>query len=404
MNKYELKLRYGALFYKKKRFLLSVLGIVIGVAAFFVMVSIGEGAKKKLLKEFETFSPDTITVVAGKTRIRGGRPIQVETATTLKVADAKALERLFGVLRVAPVYENTAVVEYGSEATTAMVVGSTPAMFEIRRFKLKSGRIFTDYEAWHNAKVAVIGSKVSEELFGSVNPVGLTIRVRKLPFKVIGVMEQMGTDASGRDLDNQVIIPISSATNRVFNVDYISSIFVQTMGEGYLDAVARSIDDVMKKRHVIVGNKERDYSIIKAEEILKYKKRSTMIFSALIVSISVISLLVGSFGVMAVMMLSVKERQREIGIRKAFGATKRAIILQFLEESALITSVGGIMGMALGALVSAVVSAISRYPYVLPVKPALLSAVITLFFGVVSGVYPAKKAADVDPIDTLTRG
>ncbi len=397
----EYRLLYGAVFHKKVRLFLSVLGIIIGVASLVVMVSVGEGAKKKVLREFETFGSDTIVVMAGKAVVRGGRAIQMELATTLKLEDARPLKRLYGVKRVAPVYDNTVVVEYGRNAASTVAVGTTPAFSKIRRYRLWEGRFFTREEAWKNAKKVVIGWKVKEELFPREDPLGKTIRIRKLPFKVVGVMEKMGTDASGKDQDDQVIVPITSAMNRLFNVDYIKSIFVQVESEGLIDAVARMIDDVMKKRHLILNGKERDYSIVKAEEILKYKKKSAVMFSGLIASISVISLLVGSFGVMAAMMLAVKERKREIGIRKAFGATRGRILFHFLVESLFITLVGGVLGIALGILISLLAIILAHYPFVLPVKPAVIAIVVTVVFGVFSGLYPAKKAADVDPIASI---
>lgn len=401
MNRIALRLKYGALLYNKKRLFLSVLGIVIGVAALVVMVAVGEGAKRKVLKEFETFSPDTIAVVAGKTRLRGGRPIQISIATTLKLADARALERLWGVKRVAPVYEGSALLEYGDNTVQAAVVGSVPKLFLIRRYTLEEGRVFTEREAWHNAKVVVLGYAVKRDLFGDEDALGKPIRVRKIPFEVIGVMEKMGTDAAGRDLDRQVIIPITSVMNRLFNVDYLTSVLVQVEDESLLDQVSGAIDRMLRKRHLITGEKEPDYSIVKAEEILKNKKRSSMIFSAFVVSVSAISLLVGSFGVMAVMILSVKERRREIGIRKAIGADNWSILKQFLKEAVVITMFGGLVGVLLGALFSVFVAWAFKYPLVLPVKSAFVAFSVTLFFGVASGIYPAKKAAAVDPVTTL---
>ncbi len=401
MKGMNLRLKFGAIFYKKKRLFLSVLGIVIGVAAVVVMISVGEGAKEKVMREFETFSPDTLTVVAGKTRIRGGRAITVRRYTTLKMEDAEAVKKILGVVRVAPVYEGSVTVEYERETITCTLVGSTPEIFKIRRFSLLEGRIFTQREAYRNGKVAVIGYRVWKELFKDEDPIGKRIRIRKLPFVVVGLMKKMGTDASGRDLDSQVIIPISSATNRVFNVDYISAIFVQTAGEAFLNDVSTNIERILMERHEIRNPQDKDFSIVRAEEILKGKAQSAMIFSVFIVSIAAISLLVGAFGVMAVMILSVKERRKEIGLRKALGATKKDIVLQFLGESMAITMFGGFLGVVAGFLLSLLVCALAKYPFVNPAKPSAVAFAVTFFFGVVSGVYPALKASQIDPIATL---
>ena len=399
-NGLRLKLLFGAIFFKKLRLFLSILGIIIGVAALVVMVSVGKGAKIKVLKEFRTFGSDTVVVMAGKARIRAGRPVQLEISTTLKMEDAKALKRVFGVVRVAPVFDGTTVVEYETESAFTSVVGTTPDFFRIRRFSLSEGRIFTKKEAFHNAKVAVIGQKVKENLFGNEDPLGKRIRISKIPFEVIGVLDKIGVDASGKDQDDQVIIPITSATNRLFNVDYIKSIFVQVADEGLLDSVVKALDKILSQRHLIKG-REKDYTILKAEEILKYKKKTASIFSMLIASISVISLLVGAFGVMAVMILSVKERTKEIGLRKALGATKKAVVIQFMLEAIFITFFGGLLGLFSGYILVIVFSIIFSYPLVLPVKSAFVAFVITVLFGIFSGVYPAKKAADIDPIYSL---
>jgi len=401
VRRIKFKLLFGALFSKRLRLFLSILGIIIGVAALVVMVSVGEGAKRKVLKEFKTFGSDTIVVMAGKAKVRGGRAVQLQIATTLKLEDADAMKRLFGVLRVAPVYDDTTVVEYETESAFTAVVGTTPEFFRIRRFSLAYGRLFTEKEAFHNAKVVVIGHKVKENLFGDENPLGKRIRISKIPFTVIGVLEKMGVDASGRDQDDQVIIPISSCMNRLFNVDYIKSIFVQVADEKLLDVVAKAIDTLLRKRHGIRKGKSRDYTILKAEEILKYKKRTASIFSVLIATISVISLLVGAFGVMAVMILSVKERNGEIGLRKALGARKRDILFQFMLESLFITLFGGVLGMFVGYILVLIFALLTRYPLVLPVKSALVALAITVAFGVFSGIYPAKKAAEVDPVYSL---
>ena len=401
MKGYAFRLRYGALFYKKRRLFLSILGVVIGVAAIVVMVSVSEGSKAKLMREFETFSPDTLTVVAGRVRLRGGRPITTEKYTTLKLEDAWSLEGIFGVVRVAPVYEGSVVAEYGENSMRVTVVGSTPQIFAIRRYKMAYGRIFTHAEAMKNGKVAVIGYKVCQELFGCRDPVGKRIRIRKLPFLVVGVMEKMGTDASGRDLDSQIIIPISSATNRVFNVDHISSIFVQVASELFLQDVSDNVARILRKRHGIRRGFPDDFSVLKAEEILKNKERSAMIFSIFTISIAFISIIVGSFGVMAVMILSVRERTVEVGLRKALGATEFDIVKQFLEESAVITLFGGIAGSVLGIMMSFVASKLFKYPFVLSPIYLLLSLLIVVALGIVAGIYPARKASKVDPVVSL---
>jgi len=397
------KLLWGGIFFKKLRFFLSLLGIIIGVAALIVMNSFGESAQEKTLKEISTFGPRVMVVVAGNVQVHGGRPIQMEIATTLKPSDAKALRSIDGIKYVSPVYNGLGIVRYKSNTYITTVVGVNREYALIRKFPIILGRNFTNEEVKTYEKVVILGNKVKKELFGKENPLGKQIFINKLPFKVIGVLGPIGIDASGEDQDDQVLIPYTVAMAALYNVDYLKSIYLSVTNVKLIPLVAKRIDQVLLKRHHVT-EKDKDFSILKAEDVLKAKTQTAKIFAVLVGTISILCLVVGALGVTAIMMLSVNERKKEIGIRKAIGAKNRDILFQFLIESVFITLAGGLIGILIGLLVTFVLLPLLHYPLVFPIMPIGISVILTMFFGIVAGIYPAYRASKVSPAILLRQG
>ena len=385
------------------RFFLSLLGIIIGVAALIVMNSFGESAQEKTLKEISTFGPRVMVVVAGNVQVHGGRPIQMEIATTLKPSDAKALRSIDGIKYVSPVYNGLGIVRYKSNTYITTVVGINREYALIRKFPIILGRNFTNEEVKTYEKVVILGNKVKKELFGKENPLGKQIFINKLPFKVIGVLGPIGIDASGEDQDDQVLIPYTVAMAALYNVDYLKSIYLSVTNVKLIPLVAKRIDQVLLKRHHVT-EKDKDFSILKAEDVLKAKTQTAKIFAVLVGTISILCLVVGALGVTAIMMLSVNERKKEIGIRKAIGAKNRDILFQFLIESVFITLAGGLIGILIGLLVTFVLLPLLHYPLVFPIMPIGISVILTMFFGIVAGIYPAYRASKVSPAILLRQG
>lgn len=391
----------GAIMAQRRRSLLATTGVVIGICALIVMIAVGEGAKRKVLKEFESMGRNLIVVSAGGVSIRGGRMIQHETATTLTTEDAQAIgERVKGVASLAPIYDAFAVVEWGRVAARTRITGTTPCYPWVRNFRPVQGRFFNWGEVRGRIRVALLGQAVAQRLFGDRGPIGEIIRIRRVPFVVVGVMEPKGVDASGEDQDDQVIIPITAATIRVFHVTYINSILVQALSEDYIGRVSQGIRGLLRGRHRLRG-KSDDFTVNPMEEILREKERAASIFAVLVASVAAVSLVVGAIGILAVMLLSVRERVQEIGVRRAVGATKRDVLLQFLVESLTLCTVGGIAGIALGVIISLGISLLGRWELILPIKGALAGVFVSLITGILSGSYPAYRASRVHPIDAL---
>ncbi|MCS7149966.1 MAG: ABC transporter permease [Caldimicrobium sp.] len=396
MNILILKLLLGGIFHKKLRLILSILGIIIGVSALFVMNTFGEAAKIKTLQEIETFGPEILIVVSGQARVRAGRALQAEQTTTLKLEDAQALRKLSAIRFISPLYTGSAIIRYHGRNLSTVVQGVNEDYLKIRKFSLYSGRNLLKEEIMGFKKVVILGHKVKRELFGDEVADGKVIHVNKLPFTVVGVLSPVGVDASNQDQDDQILIPISTAMSALFNVDYLSAIYLSVASPTLVPLVEKQVDEILLRRHKI-SPKDRDFNLIKAEDILKFKTEASTLFSSLVQSISILCLLVGSLGVTAIMLLSVNERRKEIGLRLALGAEKKMILKQFLIESVCISFLGGLIGFLLGFLAILIFLPLLKYPLVLPLKTILVSTGLTVLFGLLSGIYPAYKASKIDP-------
>ena len=394
------KLLWGGLFHKKLRLFLSVIGIIIGVASLLLMNAFGESAKIKTLKEIETFGPEVMMVVAGSVKVYGGRAIQTEITTTLKPADAEALRKIKGIKYLSPVFNGEGVVRYLGNNLITIVNGVNEEYLLLRKFPLLEGRNFLKDEILGYKKVAILGYKIKRELFEDKNSIGKIILINKLPFRVIGVLAPIGIDASNTDQDDQILIPWTVAISAVYNVDYIRSIYLSVENLKDIHLIEKQINKILLKRHK-VNEKNKDFEIVKAEDILQVKTQTTKLFSTLVKSISILCLFVGALGVTAIMTLSVNERKKEIGIRKAIGAEDRSILFQFLAESIFITLLGGAIGILIGIAGSLIFLPLFDYPLVFPWIPILTSTLLTIFSGIIAGIYPAYKATQVDPIILL---
>ncbi|MCS7279064.1 MAG: ABC transporter permease [Thermodesulfobacteriaceae bacterium] len=394
------RLLFGGLFYKKLRLILSVIGIIIGVTSLLLMNAFGEAAKIKTIKEIETFGPEVMMVVAGSVRVHGGRAIQTEITTTLKPDDAEALRKIAAVRYISPVFNGDGILRYSGKVLTTIVNGVNEEYIPLRKFPLAEGRNFLKDEIIGYKKVAILGQKIKTQLFENEDPVGKIILLNRLPFRVVGVLAPIGIDASNADQDDQILIPYTVALSAVYNVDYIRSIYLSLESITQISLAEKQINELLIRRHK-VGEKNKDFEIVKAEDILKTKTQTTELFSILVKSISILCLLVGALGVTAIMTLAVNERKKEIGIRKALGAENKIILLQFLVESVLITLSGGIIGILIGILGALILLPLFKYPLVFPWIPIFSSSLLTIFFGIVAGIYPAYRATKIEPIILL---
>lgn len=396
----KVRLIFGGVFYKKLRLIFSLIGIIIGVSSLLIMNAFGEAAKIKTLKQIETFGPEVMMILAGNVRVSGGRAIQTEIATTLKPEDAEALKKIGFIRYISPYFIGDAIIRYKGKTFTTVLVGANEEYLNIRKFPIETGRNFLKEEILGYKKVVILGNKIKKQLFEDEDPIGEVILINKLPFRVIGVLSPIGIDASNIDQDDQVIIPYTVALAAIYNIDYIKGIFVSVEDLSFVNLVETQINQILLKRHK-VDEKNKDFTVVKAEDILKAKMETTHLFSYLVKSISILCLLVGSLGVTAIMTLAVNERKKEIGIRKALGATEKDILLQFLIESVVITLFGGLIGIVIGIILSLVLLPFLNYPLIFPWFPIVSSVFLTILFGILAGVYPSYKASKIDPVILL---
>ena len=387
----------------KMRTVLALLGIIIGVSAVIIMVAIGRGAQKEVLGKIEEMGTNLIVVNAGQVRTFAGRKRQTGNVITLTLRDAKAIKMECPSVRLtAPAQSKKLQVKYGSLSTKTSVVGTTPDFQEIRNFHVAKGEFFTEEENRASLRLAVLGQTVVKNIFENEDPIGETIRIRKIPFTVIGVMQAKGVDINGVDQDDQIIIPINTALRRVFNLTYLSMIYVQAKDNRSIDAAIEEVTELLRERHHLTRHaKPDDFTIQNQADVLKTQKEATNTFTMLIGSIAAISLLVGGIGILAIMLMVIRERTNEIGLRMAVGARKKDILMQFLLESLMLSIAGGFLGIMLGISGSLTIGLFTNWSASLSILSIIIAFAFSLLVGLFFGVYPARRASLLDPIEAL---
>lgn len=397
-----LRIAWAGMTGNKLRSLLTMLGIIVGVAAVIALVSIGFGVQQKVKTSMTGLGSNLLMVMPGASTPAGGVRQAAGSNITLTRQDARAIgEGVPGVLRVAPSVSQQARLVRGNQNWKTSVQGSSTDIFALRNYELAAGTVFGNQEELLRSRVAVIGKTVAEALFGAANPVGQIIRIDAAPFTVIGVLNSKGQSSMGQDQDDIVLIPLTTAQERMLGISYLHSISVQLEDGADSDAAQEAIVQLLRTRHHLAAQAENDFSVRNMTALLEAMQENTATLTWFLGAIAAISLIVGGIGVMNIMLVSVTERTREIGVRKAIGATNRHILLQFLAEAVVISVGGGVIGIAVGIGGAYAVSTFSGWLTVVSYQAVAVSFGLTLAVGLFFGIYPARKAAALMPIDAL---
>jgi putative ABC transport system permease protein len=398
-----LKLSRQTMLAHKLRTLLAVLGIAIGVTAVIIMVAIGAGARQEVLSRIQKMGTNLLVVSAGNIKTIVGRRQLVGKATSLTLADCTAiLDQCPSVISLAPAQSKSLKVKYGTFSTTAKILGTTTDFRDVRNFPTSIGRYFTEQENKASLRLAVLGSQIYKNLMEGSDPTGEIIRIANIPFEVIGVLEAKGVNADGADEDNQVFIPINTGLRRVFNLDYIDVVYTQVRDRRLMKEAEMEISTLLRERHRLDRHsKPDDFTLRNLVTVLEAEKETSDSFTLMIAGTAAISLFVGGVGVLAFMLLAVKERTNEIGLRMACGARPKDILAQFLMEALLLGLAGGMAGILLGIAGSWGIGRATQWQIWVPVEVIIISALFSLSIGLFFGVYPAKRASRLDPIIAL---
>lgn len=390
-----------ALLGNKLRSILTMLGIIIGVGAVIAMISIGMGVKQNVTNSIASLGSNMLIVTPGSTN-KGGVRSAAGSSQKLKYEDAEAIKKkIKNIDYVSPTVNRSYQIVNGHENWNSSVYGVTPEYLKIRDLTIGTGSFITQNDLNSRNRVAVIGTTVATNLFESENPVGKNIRINNQPYKVIGVIESKGQSSMGQDQDDVVIIPLTTAQERLMGITYVRSINIQVSSADKIESVQGQVETLLRQRHHIVGDKEDDFSVRNLTSLMETMTSTTTMLTLFLGSIAAISLLVGGIGIMNIMMVSVTERTREIGIRKALGATFQNIMMQFLIESVVIGVIGGLMGVAVGVGIALAIAKTGLFQTVITAAPILISFSFSVGIGLFFGIYPARKAARLDPIEAL---
>jgi putative ABC transport system permease protein len=385
------------------RTFLTMLGMVIGVSAVVLMMAIGEGAQQSIKRSIDSMGTNLIVILSGSSSTLGSRSGS-GNSSALSIGDANAIKDLEDIEMIAPISTGNAQVIFGGNNWNTSIIGTTPSYFLIRSWYTEGGEIFSDDDVRSASRVALIGKTVAENLFGDVDPIGQTIRLQNNPFTIVGLLENKGQSFDGRDQDDVVIVPITTAQRKLLGNQIPGSvrmIMAQTKSEKYMGLVEEIITGLLRQRHNIRENIENDFSVRNLTAMAKTASETAKTMSILLGTIASISLLVGGIGIMNIMLVSVTERTREIGIRMAIGAREQDILLQFLLEACVISIVGCVIGVVLGLGAALLVKKIVGTEIVISLQSIVLAFSVAASVGVFFGYYPASKAAKLHPIEAL---
>jgi putative ABC transport system permease protein len=399
-----IKIALDSILIHKLRSFLTVLGIIIGVSSVIIMVAIGNGAKLEIEKQISSIGSNLIIVLPGATS-SGGVRFGTGTQMTLTIQDAEALKK------ESPYIEDTTFsihevlqVVYKNMNWSSLVRGTNTSFFRIQEWELERGRFFNEEDIKSGNRVAVIGYTVVKNLFGLEDPIDKTIRIKKIPFKVIGILKEKGTSPRGDDQDDVILVPYTTAQRNLFgNIfpDRVRVIYIKARSLNDLFQAENDVKSILRQRHKIQRNQEDDFSVRNITQFLQARQESSRVMTFLLGAIASISLIVGGIGIMNIMLVSVTERTKEIGIRMAVGATTYHIQIQFLIEAILLSIIGSILGILLGIAGAFVSDFVFHFKAILSLDSIIISLFLTMMVGVVFGFYPAYKASLLDPIEAL---
>ena len=400
--KNQLKAAFRSLAKNKMRTFLTMLGIIIGVGSVITMLAIGQGSKESIQAQIANLGTNLLTVFPSAS-MTGGVRMEAGSSIKMNLEDYNAV-----ATRCPSVMYSTPTVRTGGQIVTTgqnwrtSIWGVYPDYFPIRNLKIETGNVWSTAEDKSASKVCVVGHTVSNNLFGEgSDPVGRMVRINNIPFKIVGIFEAKGQNAFGQDQDDIVIAPFTTVQSRMLTIAYINSIMVSAKSEELIAQATDEITQVLKERHHLGVSEDPDFSIRSQADIASTATATSGILTILLASIASISLLVGGIGIMNIMLVSVTERSREIGIRMGVGARGRDVLLQFLIEALLISLIGGLLGVGLGILASKIITGIMSWPITITIQSILLAFIFSTAIGIFFGWYPARKAASLNPIDAL---
>jgi putative ABC transport system permease protein len=380
---------------------LTALGIIIGVASVVAMVALGNGARVRVQSQVAALGQNLLTIFAGTSR-SGGVSGGLGSASALTLGDAEAIRReAADIIAISPEISTSAQVVSNGRNWSTSIVGEAPDYLVIREWQLASGSMFSERDVRAAAKVALVGSKTAHELFGPLDPVGQAVRIKNIPFVITGVLASKGAGMGGQNQDDRILVPYTTAMKRITGDRYLHSINVQVVSTERMDAAQQQITSLLRQRHRLAADREDDFNIFNQKEIADTVSQVTGVITLLLGSVASISLLVGGIGIMNIMLVSVTERTREIGIRIAVGAQPFAIKLQFLIEAMILSVLGGSVGVICGIGISRLVQVFADFKAIVSIGSVVLAFGVSCAIGIFFGFYPARKAAALDPIEAL---
>ncbi|MBM3287300.1 MAG: FtsX-like permease family protein [Candidatus Eisenbacteria bacterium] len=404
MTRFLLLLRVAlrAIARNKMRSALTVLGIIIGVAAVIAMIAIGEGASSMVQAQIASLGDNVINIFPGSSIGPGGRHGGAGTSSSLDEEDAAAIaQSVRSIRKVTPVVMTGAQIVYGNQNWSTSILGGGTDYLEIRRWGLTAGANFTESSVRGNAKVCLVGQTIVDNLFAGESPVGATIRIKKMPFTIIGVLEKKGQNTWGRDQDDVIVMPYTTAMKKVSGTTRISMILASANSMAEIPRATEELTQLLRSRHRLAPGAEDDFTIRTQQDIADIAGSTSRVMRILLAAIASVSLLVGGIGIMNIMLVSVTERTREIGVRMAVGAKGWQVLVQFLSESVVLASMGGVLGILLGITAARLVGKFARWPVLIAPEAAALAFLFAAAIGIFFGYWPARKASRLDPIEAL---